>query len=103
MRRKFRRRGSGQGRNSWDGFDRGKIWEVVAIQEHRPFEAQGKQECLCHERRKAPAADPSATLRAGGGRYIGKREGRAPPLQSFAGPPFLCQGKPEGGWYGMGD
>jgi hypothetical protein len=43
MRRKFRRRGSGRGRNSWGGFDRGIIWEVGAIQVRR-------QECLCHER-----------------------------------------------------
>jgi hypothetical protein len=43
MRRKFRRQGSGRERNSWGGLDRGKIWEVGAIEEHR-------QECLCHER-----------------------------------------------------
>ena len=50
MRRKFRRRGSGRERNSRGGFDRGKIWEVGAIQEHRPFDfAQDGQDCLCHE------------------------------------------------------
>ncbi len=40
---------------------------------------------MCHRRRRTKVA-----------RYKGKREGQAPPLQGFSGPP-------EGGRYGMGD